>query len=417
MAKARKPPAHQAEPQSITNGAASGPQTPPTLHDVRLGDVELIPIDSVRQDPANANTHPDRNLDDIKRSLTRFGQRRPVGLHKTDPTIVFGNGTWLAAKALGWTHIAAERTSLEGAEATAYAIADNRTGETSEWNFPQLQAQLQAIVDAGLPDLTTAVGFNSKELDELAAGKWDGKWFVDPPTIIEDDVSSPPPVAITKPGDIWLLGDHRLLCGDSMCSDHVARLMDGATVDNVISDPPYGIDFNTDYRRFTSGHDVARTKHRRIANDDKPFDPSPFMGFKHVVLWGAQFFAQTLPQGTWLVWDKRFKDGTAFLSDAELAWMKGGYGVYIFSETSQGFVRPEPVQHPTQKPVSLMRWCIEKSKAAAAIFDPFAGSGTTLIAATQMNRPCYAMEIEPQWCDVVVARWEKLTGKKATLAT
>lgn len=217
----------------------------------------------------------------------------------------------------------------------------------------------------------------------------------------------------TASGQLWTIPSktvpgkaHRLLCGDSAKAEDVGRVMGGEKADAVISDPPYGIDFDTDYRRFTGGCGPG-TNHAPIANDDKPFDPTPWLEFPAVVLWGANCYSSKLPLGTWLVWDKRFKNGTAMLSDAEVAWMKTGHGVYLFAETSQGFVRPEPVQHPTQKPVSVMRWCMEKSKAGPVVLDPYLGSGTTLVAAEQTGRIAYGVEISPAYCAVAI---ERLSG-------
>lgn len=175
-------------------------------------------------------------------------------------------------------------------------------------------------------------------------------------------------------------------------------------VDAVITDPPYGIDFDTDYTRFSGGDFGSGKQYPRIHGDDQPFDPAPWLNFKHVVLWGGNHFAQRLPRGSWLVWDKRFDNGKAALADAELAWMKGGYGTYIFKCTSQGFLRPEPAQHPTQKPVSLMEWCITKGKADGLILDPFMGSGTTLVAAKNLGRKAIGIEREEPYCEIAAKR-------------
>jgi len=173
----------------------------------------------------------------------------------------------------------------------------------------------------------------------------------------------------------------------------------------VISDPPYGVAWNTDYRRFTSGFNTPCTKHNEIANDAEPFDPSPWLGYPAVVLWGATCYPERLRVGTWLVWDKRHKNGTAFLADAEVAWMKGGHGVYIYSQTQQGCVREEPVEHPTQKPVGLMRWCISRAaKGGLPILDPFAGVGSTLIAAKQLGRRSVGIEIKESYCETAARR-------------
>lgn len=219
----------------------------------------------------------------------------------------------------------------------------------------------------------------------------------------------------TKLGDLYQLGRHRLLCGDSAATTDLDRLLSGEPVDAVISDPPYGINWDTDYTRFTGGVADTRKNSGRIANDSEEFDPLPWLIYDSVVLFGANYFAKNLPVGTWLIWDKRFKNGEAFLSDAEMAWMKGGTGVYIQSITSQGFVRPEKINHPTQKPVDLMVWCMEKAKAGNVVLEPYAGSGTTLLACEKTNRKCFAVEIEPKYCDVIVARFERYSGQKAEL--
>ncbi len=190
----------------------------------------------------------------------------------------------------------------------------------------------------------------------------------------------------------------------------------GEKPEACISDPPYGINFDTDYTRITHKSIQAQEKnYPKVRNDDKEFDPRPYLNYKSVVLFGANYFAEHLPIGTWLVWDKRHSNGTAWLSDAELAWMKGGTGVHIKAITCQGFVRPEKAEHPTQKPIELMAWCIEKSKAGELIFDPFLGSGTTLMACEQMNKHCFGCEIEPKYVDVIIRRWEKMSGQKAVL--
>jgi DNA modification methylase len=177
------------------------------------------------------------------------------------------------------------------------------------------------------------------------------------------------------------------------------------TVDLVLTDPPYGINWNTDYTRF-SGERGVNQKYPAVHGDKEEFDPSPFMGFPKVILWGGQCYSNRLPLGTWLIWDKRFKNGEAFLADAEVAWMKGGYGVYIYSQTWQGSNKMGETErfHPTQKPAGLMRWCIEKVGKAQTILDPFMGSGTTLVAAKQLHRKAIGIEIEEKYCEVAAKR-------------
>jgi len=208
------------------------------------------------------------------------------------------------------------------------------------------------------------------------------------------------------------MSDFTLYRGD--CRDILPTI--GAEIDAIVSDPPYGIRMDTDYKRFTHDYSHAGNNHRPIEGDGVDFDPQHLLDFKKVILFGYNRFAGRVPCGTLLIWDKRFKNGKAFLSDGEIAWMKsqykdigphmGGYGLYIFSETSQGFVRPEPVQHPTQKPVSVMKWCIGRLSlpAGSTICDPYMGSGTTGVAALQLGYKFIGIEIDPEYYAIAEKR-------------
>jgi len=186
------------------------------------------------------------------------------------------------------------------------------------------------------------------------------------------------------------------------------------TADAVISDPPYGMNENTDRTRFSmgpNGHGKASSREwPKVHEDDRPFDPAPWLDFPAVVLWGMNHFAARVPVGTTLVWIKRLDPafGT-FLSDAELAWMKGGCGVYCRRDLSM-MAETRNREHPCQKPVGLMAWCFDRAKVApgATVLDPYAGSGTTLIAALETGRKAIGIEIDERWVDVArkrLARW------------
>jgi site-specific DNA-methyltransferase (adenine-specific) len=171
----------------------------------------------------------------------------------------------------------------------------------------------------------------------------------------------------------------------------------------VVSDPPYGMAWDVDTTRFSGGaQGVKRGKawDRPIENDDKPFDPAPWLGYPEVILFGSNHYGQRLPRGTTLVWVKRNDEAFgSFLSDAEVAWMKGGYGVYCY----RSLRGPGTNDHPTQKPVDLMRWCIDKT-TAATILDPYAGSGTTLVAAKSLGRKAIGVECVERYCEVAANR-------------
>jgi len=199
---------------------------------------------------------------------------------------------------------------------------------------------------------------------------------------------------------------HRLLCGDSTDAVTVGSLMNGEKAQMVFTDPPYGIDWNTDYTRFTGRVKPSENKYEKIANDAKDFDPSYWLAnFERVFMFGANCFSDKLPKGNWIVWDKRFENGEAFLADAEVGWYNGSGAVYIIKETHQGFVSSDKKRyHPTQKPVALIGKIFDKIKAPELIIDPFLGSGSTMVAAHQLNRRCFGIELEPRYCQIAIKR-------------
>jgi len=182
--------------------------------------------------------------------------------------------------------------------------------------------------------------------------------------------------------------------------------------DAVVSDPPYGMDWNfcgQGSGANAQGGKNSVTKGQRIEGDAEEFDPTPWLSFPRVVLWGFHHFPQHLERGSVLVWVKKYADawGT-FLSDADLAWMKGGCGVYLSKTINPARFQTEKV-HPTQKPVDLMAWCMEKAKVpdGATVLDPYAGSGTTLIAALETGRKAIGIEIDERWVEVARRRLER----------
>jgi len=378
---------------------------------------QRVKIDTLTLDPANVRRHPAKNLDAIKASLTRFGQQRPV-LVNPKGIIIAGNGTVMAAKALGWDHINIVRTDLEGSEATAYAIADNRTAELAEWDEEALAQQLAALQIED-EELMKAAGFTEAEMQQLKGATVE---------VQEDEVPEPPADPITKPGDLWLLGKHRLLCGDSTKAEDVERLMAGAKAGIVFTDPPYGIEFQSNFRTKTP-------QFEKIANDDRVLDIAPVL--LNIMSGNSAAYVCT----RWDVyheWQKRLQ---SFAIKNCVVWYKRGGGLgdldncylpnhefIIVAHNGTAPLRGKrhadvweigrdsvtAYDHPTQKPVGLPALAIEShSDAGCVVADLFLGSGTTLIAAEQLGRKCYGMEISPAYCDVVVKRWETLTGQKA----
>jgi DNA modification methylase len=342
-------------------------------------------------DPSNVRKHSRRNLDAIKASLRKFGQQKPIVVDAKG-IVLAGNGTLTAAQELGWTEIQIVRTELAGVEATAFAIADNRTAELAEWEEDKLSQVLQSlkVEDA---DLLAATGYDAAEVDKMSKAE-----------VSEDEVPEPPAEPITKPGDLWILGEHRVLCGDSTKAENVERLMAGERAGAVVSDPPYGINANkqtlgSGKKQFARGGDwdAAAPSIKWLAGVAD-----------QVIIWGGNYFADQLPPtNDWLCWHKK-NDGLSF-SEFELAWTTLGRNCRHLSHHWSG----EQKAHPTQKPLAVIAWCVQMTEGL--LLDPFLGSGTTLIAAEQLGRKCYGMEISPAYCDVIVQRWENLTGKKAVL--
>lgn len=194
--------------------------------------------------------------------------------------------------------------------------------------------------------------------------------------------------------------------------DELIRNLAPARVDFVLSDPPYGVSHRTNYSRFTGGVTKSLKDYQPVLGDDGVFDPLPLvLKFPRCVLFGANNFAHRLPPGSWLVWDKRIKAKSKnVMSDAEVAWYSKGHGVYIHSHAWDGFVRDSERgehYHPTQKPVALMRWILQRwTKPGEVVFDPFMGSGPVAVACKQLGREYIGVELEQQYLDTAIKRLE-----------
>jgi DNA modification methylase len=382
---------------------------------------ERVPIGSVQFDPANVRRHGEKNLDAIKASLSRFGQQKPIVVD-ADGIVRAGNGTLMAAKALGWPEVTIVRTALKGAEATAYAIADNRTAELAEWDDDAL-AQTLAALQIEDEELAKATGFDDADIDAMLA----------PDDVTEDEVPEPPVDPITKPGDLWLLGEHRLLCGDSTSGPDVARLLDGAVPALMVTDPPYGVEYDPEWR-MDAGLTGNTARMGKVMNDDRADWTEAWKLFPGDVayVYHAGVFASTVQQSleragfairAQIIWAK---DRLA-LSRGDYHWQhepcwyavrEGGKG-HRTDDRTQTTLWSIPARddaghgHGTQKPVECMERPV-RNHLADLVYKPFAGSGTTVIACERTGRTCMAMELDPGYCDVIVKRWETLTGKKAT---
>lgn len=389
----------------------------------------MTSINNLKSDHKNARKRTDRSAKLIAESLKRYGAARSIVIDE-DNRILAGNGTIEGAKAAGIQNvrvietdgteiIAVKRTGLTEDEKIGLALADNRTSDLSDWDKDMLQ-QLSKEHDVApwfdADDLATILG----EVEQLPSeGLTDA-----------DDVPEAPAEPVTKPGDLWILGDHRLLCGDSTDVLAVERLMAGQKADMVFTDPPYGMNLDTDYSKMGDG---GKT-HKTVIADDEQYDAgfllSTFAYCKEIFLWGADYYVETLRRtypnlGSWIIWDK-YSDATRqglldgrFGSAFETCWSKTQHKrelARVLVTTNYTARGDETRVHPTQKPVALAEWFFDRwGKQGDVVVDLYGGSGSTLIACEKTGRHCRLMELDPAYCDVIVKRWENFTGNKAIL--
>jgi DNA modification methylase len=428
-----------------------------------------VPLDSLHLDPSNARHHPEENLDAIVASLLRFGQAEPLVVQKSTGRIIGGNGRWVAMRKLGWTEAEVVELDIDDLTATALGIALNRTGELATWDEQTLARLLLELKDEGALD---GVGYSETDLDQLLD---EIQADIEVGTeITEDEVPEPPDEATTRPGDLWVLGDHRLLCGDSASTEDVDRLLAGAPIHLVNTDPPYNVrveprsnnaiaaglssfkgvshhqklDVKRHPEKAKATTRKLRPKDRPLANDyvsDEEFQKLLMAWFGNIarvllpgrcfLIWGGYSNLGSYPgplaacglyfsQG--IVWVKEHPVLTRkdFLGNFELGfhgWREGAAHVFLGPNNATDVWSVRKVSshasvHLTEKPVELAARAIQYgSRKSENVLDLFGGSGSTLIAAEQTGRKAFLMELDALYTDVIVMRWEKLTGRKALL--
>ena len=362
----------------------------------------------------------DHAVDRVAAAIREFGFRVPI-VAKSDGTVVDGHLRLKAAKKLGLTEVPVILADdMSEAQIKAFRLSVNKVAELAEWDIDFLKLELQDLDELGF-DLTLT-GFDTDELANLLA---------DPAEGLTDDDAVPevPAVPVTVEGDVWLLGRHRLMCGDSTSIDAVERLMAGEAIDLVHTDPPYGISESAKKRTSRETNSLAKSNsHLPDFNDSSTdaardaFNLCEGLGIKRQVWWGANYYAHAVPEtANWFVWDKRVEEKQKDVnSDCELAWVKSKWSsVRIFRHLWKGLIkeseRGQARVHPTQKPVALVEWVFDYYRDLNTVLDLFGGSGSTLIAAEKQGKQAFLMELTPHYCDVIITRWQEFTGQQATL--
>ncbi|MFI5259309.1 MAG: DNA methyltransferase [Candidatus Limnocylindrales bacterium] len=443
-------------PEVPSPGERDGPHIAPALRAL------AVPIGSIIVHPRNPRIG---NVEAVKASLRRFGQQKPVVVQASTTFVVAGNHVVLAARALGWTAIAANVVELDDATALAFMLADNRTSDLGGYDDALLAA---ILAEQSAADNLAATGYDLADVAALlrAAGLDERD-----PDVVPD---LPPPADVyVEPGQLWILGNQRLLCGDATNDADVARLLEGATPTLLATDPPYGVRLDQTWRDAAGYNALGRAEapYMRIdqAQDAKSATPRAHgrgPGYRNTTLsgdtradWSGAFaLVRSLQVGyVWyasahtlevlggllaigfelvqqIIWDK----GLFAMSRQWYHWAhepcfvvrKPGAKVPFYGERNQATIwrAPSPKMimagsteakqdHPAQKPVVLFETPIANHlRSGEAVYDPFAGSGTTLIAAERLGRRCYAMEIDPKYVQVAIERWRAFSGQSPQVA-
>lgn len=363
-----------------------------------------VKVESLIPYARNSRTHSDAQVAQVAASIKEFGFTNPV-LLDDENGIIAGHGRVLAARKLGLDEVPAIRLSdLTETQRKAYVIADNKLALNAGWDLEMLSLEMKDLESLDFD--ISLIGFGKDELadlfpEEATEGLTD-----------ENAVPEAPEEPVTKLGDVWILGNHRLMCGDSTSIDAVEALMAGKYPDLIHTDPPYGMNAVSKSGVLSKNYktDIIGDDNPEIAKDAFRLIYGLYPEAKQI-WWGANYYCSALPDSEcWLVWDK--DNGQSDQTDCELAWANFRSVVRQFTKASEKTNRV----HPTQKPVALMEWIIKRFKLSSkTIADFFGGSGSTLIAAEKHGIDAFIMEFDPKFCDVIIKRWQDFTGKKATL--
>lgn len=379
--------------------------------------IKTIPISDLIPYSRNSRTHSDAQVAQIAASIKEFGFTNPI-LLDGDNGIIAGHGRVLAARKLGLEQVPCiELAHLTDAQKRAYILADNQLAANAGWDMEMLKIELSDLdaIDFDLSLIGFDADFLAGMLEEIPEG------LTDP-----DECPEPPEDPVCKLGDIWTLGKHRLMCGDSTSLDAVEKLMDGRLADMVFTDPPYGMSYQSNSRTKSAKFDV-------IKNDDVILDVVPVLeacSKGWIFIWT-----------TWKVIGRWLENTRGLGAPTNMViWSKGGGGIgdlkktfstdyemaLVFNRGAElcgkrigsvwnvGKDRAIDYVHPTQKPVALAEEAIDKTtRLGALVIDLFGGSGTTMIACEKNGRAARLMELDPKYCDVIINRWQNYTGKQA----
>ena len=380
----------------------------------------------------NSRTHSDNQIDQVAASIQEFGFTNPI-LIDENKTVIAGHGRLLAAKKINLDEV--PTITLHGlteAQRKAYVIADNKLALNAGWDDQALQAELERLQELDFDlDLT---GFDVEELAKLLEPE-QVEGLTD-----EDAVPDVPEEPVSREGDIWVCGNHKIICGDSTNPQHIENLLGSVKPHLMVTDPPYGVEYDANWRnnaKRADGSVIGGSALGQVKNDDRADWSDAWALFEGDVayVWHADRFSHVVAESlennnfemrALIVWAKNnMVIGRGhYHNQHEPCWYavkKGGTGHWSGDRKQKTLWHiDKPMKsetgHSTQKPVDCMRKPIENnSSVGQAVYEPFSGSGTTMIACEQTGRHCYAVELNPVYVDIAVKRWQDFTGKKAIL--
>ena len=391
--------------------------------------LELVKISELVPYERNARTHSDHQVEQIAASMKEFGFTNPI-LIDDDLGVIAGHGRMMAAQSVGLVEVPVVRLShLTPTQRRAYVLADNQLALNAGWDTDLLPLELGELFDAGFN--VDLLGFDEKQVASMLATEGE----TDP-----DDVPEVQPSVVTREGDVWVMGKHRVICGDSTSADVVDRLLDGREPGIMVTDPPYGVEYDPSWRDEFS---LAPISAGAVENDDRDDWKDAWSLFSGGVsyVWHAGVHGHVVSESlsasrftvrTQIIWAKQafvFGRGHYHWQHepcfyAVRAGSPGGWSgdrkqttVWEIDNANimkGGFTDDTNTEHSTQKPVECMERPI-RNHEFLEVYDPFLGSGTTIIAAEKLGRACYGCELSPKYVDVIVRRWEAFTGSNATL--
>jgi DNA modification methylase len=363
----------------------------------------------------NSRTHDDAQVAQIAASIKKFGWTNPI-LVDGDKGIIAGHGRLMAARKLNMDKVPViELKGMTEAQKKAYVIADNRLALNAGWDNAMLTIELNELLEDNFA--LEILGFDKDELDALLNPIEETEGLTD-----EDAVPNVPDEPKTKLGDIYILGNHRLMCGNSTSIDDVDKLMDGNPVDLIFTDPPYNVGFNG----RSGKHDVIKNDNLsdsdfetfigEVCNTIQAINPKAYYIWCNWNFYGI--LQGKLEYKTCIVWAKNvFGMGNGYRHQHEFCLFNGKIDEVIKNESDLWEVKKDSKYvHPTQKPVALSVRAFGNHIKLLNVLDLFGGSGSTLIGAEQTGRKAFVMELDPKYCDVIVKRWEDFTGKQAILS-